>query len=159
LAIDDQGKQIKPSVIGEVQLDFFVGNYEWMKVILSAPPEDSLYKAVHRNTLLTGYVKHLFFYEDDEIMSYHIFDLRDGIKHRIKNKKLKTKKDIEVITNPIKMAQQFFNVASWEEINSFEKVLTFLKANHWYGKRSEIIKSFEIHFKKSKLDVPQIIYD
>ena len=157
--IDENGNTIKSRHFGQVQLDIFVGNLNWMKDILSGAPSDSDFKAVYRNTLLAAHIKNLFAYEDNEINSYLSFDFRDGIKHKLENKKLKTKRENVIMTDANEMARHYYNVSSWEHINSFEKVLDFLKRNNWHNKKSEIIHSLELQFKKLKLEVPEIVYD
>ena len=47
---DYQGK--REHTHGIIQIDFFVGNLEWMSKIVSGAPETSSYKAVYRNLLL-----------------------------------------------------------------------------------------------------------
>ncbi len=129
--VDDSGKaldavtsdgQVTQGTPGQVQIDIFVGNKEWMKNILSGSPKESTYKAVYRNLLLVAIVSNIPSTEAD---SKYTMNFRDGLKvikyKRLPSGKTKNLESKVIITNADDLAEWLFGI-SWSEINSFEKL-------------------------------------
>lgn len=160
-ARDKDGSLANPLNLAWVQLDVLVGDANWMKDFLSGPGEGSHYKALYRNALIKAVVYQKFLTTDNGLLGYHMIDFRKGIKYRLKTEDGKGEAtDTLVISDANLMANLFFNVPSWEDINSFEKVISLIRADTWVGpKKSSVIKAFVAELTKKKINIPIELFE
>lgn len=140
---------------GFVQVDFLYGNLEYMRFAHWSPGENnSAFKGVYWTTAMGVWAKlhNLWSYEDEKVyakISYNL-DLNHGlaVRYRVLNKEHNSKKnysrhwfetkfpccpsprwdflnDVNAIVRVL-----FGNDVVFEQINSFEKLVNFVKKNH-----------------------------
>lgn len=159
-AYDKSGNEINSE--GFVQLDIFIGDLNWMKDALSAPPNDSKYKAVYRNLFLVDILSQLQFKtKDPDIKRKLQINWKEGIElvdfttdEKGKRKKLKVKK---VTGDMDKFAKFLFGSSySFKNIDSFEKLYKLFMSNkfHFPKMRKIILGAFKQTLQRYKLDIP-----
>ena len=147
-----------------VQVDFFVGDVDWMKKFLSGAP-DSSYKASYRNDLirsmLRASIKDL---GNGEFERYQI-DSPNGLQ-KVRYRMNKSKKEIldkkHITSNADKLANYLFGVdTNWSDIDTFEKLFTKMKEPNFRFKNDipTIIDGFKKDFLGTKHASPKELDD
>jgi hypothetical protein len=168
------GKPIE-GTLANTQVDFFVGKQDWMKDILSGKPEGSGYKAVFRNVLIGSTISTIGrrTTEPDAEGNFeeikHVLNFKSGVervttkyrppKGKEKNPKVLYTTRQEVLNDQNEMAESLFGGGySWQDINSFEKVMNEFLNNKFfnenYGEYKEtILKKFKETLKPEQLKI------
>jgi len=160
---DYQGK--REHVHGIIQIDFFIGNLEWMSKIVSGAPEISQYKAVYRNLLLGAIFSAVKFKSTKNKDIFYKFSLntRVGLKMTCKqsfaNKKKLLKISEKIIsTDPNVIPKILFkkNKYSWIDIDSYEKLWFLINKEEFRYKNhlTNIVEDFNTACKEFKLELP-----
>jgi len=164
-AFDEQGNQ--KNELGYVQIDFFVGDVNWITTIMSSSPKESKYKALYRNLLLISmFTNILIDSKKDKNIKYKIvLDTKEGLritKRKVllnkNNKEILEKLDDKLFSKePDKITKLLFkDVIKWNDINSFEKLYALYKSDLFKYKQfnDKIDKEFLYTLKTLKQDIP-----
>lgn len=150
---------------GNIQVDFFVGNLNWISNIMSGAPKESNYKAVYRNLLLMAICSSVRWYSGNKCKKY-VLDTRDGLKLSNRSVCPKTKRlkripgsvDELVTDDPELLVRALFkHKKEWSDINTFEKLCTLYQSDAFQYPEfaNEINAEFLRRLKTLKLPVPQ----
>jgi hypothetical protein len=168
-AVNKNGESLcKP---GYIQVDFFVGNTEWMKSILSGAPEDSAYKANYRNIFLRSIFEGINARYFNNLLTFTL-DWKEGVKgytesitepiHGSKaytRKRIKTEEHL-IFDNQDRMTRFLFGPSvSWDDINSFEKLYGLYNSNQFkfHDWKTAIDQLLIINLYECKLEIPDFI--
>lgn len=164
--VDQQGNQIKavdPETKKETnepaicQIDFMVGNRDWMRNVLSGALE-SKYKAALRNILLGAMVKNI---PAPVPNGKYMFTLRDGLQF-VTYDDLNAKKPIEknrktVASNGDQLVGKLFDGLTWNDVDNFEKLwAAFLSdKNKYKDNKQAVFSDFKRLAMGAKFPLPQ----
>lgn len=161
-AYDKYGNKLRDR--GYIQIDFFLGDLNWMKGALSPPGDDSKYKAVYRNILLAEMLRFIIFKtKDPDIKRKLQINWKLGVElvdfkidEKGKRKKIKINK---IIGNMDKLSKFLFNSKyTFQDINTFEKLYNAFERNFRFKKYTNEIKDgFKETLNRLKLPIPQEI--
>ena len=152
-AIDKEGNSLPEP--GNIQIDVFVGDREWMRDFVSGAPKESSYKAVYRNILLAAMFSKLRWSMAGNPSMYfrYILNPRKGLKQRVLRdvpgkKKPEIVSDEFVSTDANEIAAILFgDGVTWSDINSFEKLWALYNSSKFTD--PEMRDSINAEFAKS----------
>lgn len=147
-----------------VQVDFFLGDENWMKRLLSGAPPESFYKAVYRNLVLES-ILHVIKVptKKDGTLARLILNYRNGLMlvlYKEKPNKLgnlveERLEEKVVLSNPNKLTKALFGRnLSWSDIDSFEKCLFLIYEVFTKEEQRVIFETLRKKLDKRKLSFP-----
>ena len=156
IAIDSNGKSL--NIPGMIQVDIMVGNMSWLEKYMSGSSDDSKYKAVYRNLLLTSIFSKIIIDKGSFKQKYQIgkhgLELVDFIEKNGKRQKI----NIKTITGKMDdvMEMLFGEGIKFENANSFEKLFSLLKSNKFKypNLRADIIDEYKKTLKSQSHSDP-----
>lgn len=164
-AYDSNG--VQGSETGLIQIDFLIGNVDWMNQVLSAAESKSQWKALYRTNLLADAIGSITWVDEKSYTHRLHLDFNSGIYEEVfkmvpptgKQKvyqKLVIKKTL-ISDKPDDVARILFGpFAKWHEINCFEDVMVLLCGKRFKYKRKleEIFLKFKTRLEKEGYPVP-----
>jgi len=171
--IDNKGKHINAVIDregtvnnnekGYVQVDFMIGNLDWMKNVMKSP-DQSNYKMVYKQLFFADILGNLIFKtKDPEIKKKLQIDLRQGLQlvdFTEKNGK-KNKIKIKVVSGDVNKLTRFLfgGKYTYSDSDSFEKVYKLFKSNDFKFPqlRNAIINTYKNTMARLKLPLPKEI--
>lgn len=164
-AYDSDGFQ--KSEKGFIQIDFLIGNVDWMDQVLSAAGSRSQWKALYRTNLLADAIGSITWIDERKYTHRLHLDFNSGIYEEVftmvpptgKQKiyqKLTIRKTL-LSDKPDDVARILFGpFAKWHEINCFEDVMAMMLGKRFKHKRKleEILLKFKTRLEKEGYPVP-----
>lgn len=152
---------------GWIQFDFFVGNREWMKDLLSGSGPDSKFKAVYRNLLLAAIFSAIRWETEDGLKQRYTLDFKNGLKKiTYEEKTTKTgrtknvKVDEEIVPiNSNELASMLFGEGvGWSDISTIEGLWHHFDNSFKYPElRNDIVDSYKKTLSKMNREVPDFV--
>lgn len=162
-AVIDREGTVNNNEKGYVQVDFMIGNLDWMKNVMKSP-DQSNYKMVYKQLFFADILGNLIFKtKDPEIKKKLQIDLRQGLQlvdFTEKNGK-KNKIKIKVVSGDVNKLTRFLfgGKYTYSDSDSFEKVYKLFKSNDFKFPqlRNAIINTYKNTMARLKLPLPKEI--
>jgi len=161
--ISDRSGTLDPTTLAWVQVDYMIGDVDWMGDILTSNP-DSNYKGAHRNIFIMSILSNIFLNTkgSSAIKKKTQLNLRKGFQivdlGKTKRGRI-TKSNIKTITKDLSKVAVFLfgSGTNKNDINSFESIWKLFNSTKFKfpEQRSNIITDFKNRISKTRgLDVP-----